>query len=373
MSLEIKAVPPSAVFHAFTFCVPLEERPLPLLLDTRDHKEFKKDHIMQSYCVRVGGEGRALLDYSKSKYTVPWSKDCWCVAHTTEFAAHKHYMPRWGKHVIVYGEPGMKRDHPVLTFLHKQGRVASLSYVKEGTGRCSMAHSLTKEHASSLLPRNTGFAAVQAAHSYLCTTSVKNVVIKRYPGEIIPRLLYLGDWDNALDTERLVELNVRTVITIHNEPGNMKLPPRFKHVKFPLADVSTEDISQYFAPTYDIIDAARAKRQGMWAADRLCSHPIHCIAVLVHCGAGVSRSASLCIAFLMRDRRMTAHDALQLVKERRSIAEPNDGFWRMLCALEGALGLQQRYVMTCVCVKRLLVYKRLTTYIETMHIEPQTQ
>lgn len=78
-SLEIKAVPPSAVFHAFTFCIPLEEQPLPLLLDTRDYKAFKQNHIMQSYCVRVGGEGRALLDYSKSKYTVPWSKDCWCV------------------------------------------------------------------------------------------------------------------------------------------------------------------------------------------------------------------------------------------------------------------------------------------------------
>lgn len=103
---------------------------------------------------------------------------------------------------------------------------------------------------------------MQAAHPYLCTTSVKNVVIKRYPGEIVPRLLYLGDWDNALDTERLVELNVRTVVTIHNEPSNMKLPPRFKHVRFSLADVSTEDISQYFAPTYDIIDAARAKRHG---------------------------------------------------------------------------------------------------------------
>lgn len=69
-------------------------------------------------------------------------------------------------------------------------------------------------------------------------------------------------------------------------------------------------------------------------------------AVLIHCGAGVSRSASLCIAFLMRDRRITAHEALQLVKERRSIAEPNDGFWRMLCALEAPLGLQQRY---CNC------------------------
>ncbi len=77
--VEIKSVPISAVLHAFTYCVPLEEQPLPLLLDLRDNKAFKKEHVMQSYCIRLGGEGRALLDYSKNQYKVPWSKDCWCV------------------------------------------------------------------------------------------------------------------------------------------------------------------------------------------------------------------------------------------------------------------------------------------------------
>ena len=31
----------------------------------------------------------------------------------------------------------------------------------------------------------------------------------RYPGEIVPKVLYLGDWEHAQQTERMDELNIR--------------------------------------------------------------------------------------------------------------------------------------------------------------------
>lgn len=67
-------------------------------------------------------------------------------------------------------------------------------------------------------------------------------------------------------------------------------------------------------------------------------------AVLVHCGAGVSRSATLCIAYLMRKFNWPAERARAHCIQRRSIVMPNDGFWRSLCAFEGQLGIQQRQV-----------------------------
>ena len=74
--------------------------------------------------------------------------------------------------------------------------------------------------------------------------------------------------------------------------------------------------------------AAPPSNTSVWAA-----------ATLVHCGAGVSRSACLCIAYLMRAKRWTAQKALDHCRARRSLVMPNDGFWRCLCAFEEPLNI----------------------------------
>ena len=64
--------------------------------------------------------------------------------------------------------------------------------------------------------------------------------------------------------------------------------------------------------------------------------------MLVHCGAGVSRSAALVIAYLMRRFTWPAERARQHARARRSLVNPNQGFWRQLCAFEAELGITQR-------------------------------
>jgi hypothetical protein len=56
--------------------------------------------------------------------------------------------------------------------------------------------------------------------------------------------------------------------------------------------------------------------------------------VVVHCAMGVSRSASVVLAFLIRHRGMSLVDALALVRARRFVAYPNKGFLRSLRAFE---------------------------------------
>ncbi len=62
--------------------------------------------------------------------------------------------------------------------------------------------------------------------------------------------------------------------------------------------------------------------------------------VLVHCAAGVSRSAAVVLAYLIRHMRMTLVDSWTLVSAARCV-RPNLGFWSQLLRFElNELGTQ---------------------------------
>ncbi|KAL0022102.1 hypothetical protein WJX79_009630 [Trebouxia sp. C0005] len=230
--MDVRSIAADALFRAcFTAC-PLD--PKTLLLDVRAAKVFKRKHILQAFCVRVTASAETLLDYSGASYDQKWSKDCW-----------------WDKSVILYGDDTLDKSHPVAAFLVKEKRAKSISIFK------------------------SGFEVFEEKYPFLCTQSVKANAAVGYPGEIIPDLLYLGNWEHAENFSALKDLGIKRIISIHNNPENLQVPKGFQHLKMTVADVHTQDITPYFNPSYDYIEEARLANQG----------------VLVHCGAGVS---SLC-------------------------------------------------------------------------------
>ena len=48
--------------------------------------------------------------------------------------------------------------------------------------------------------------------------------------------------------------------------------------------------------------------------------------MLVHCFAGVSRSASVVLAYLMREHGLSLRAAFKLAKAKRPFINPNEGF-----------------------------------------------
>lgn len=58
---------------------------------------------------------------------------------------------------------------------------------------------------------------------------------------------------------------------------------------------------------------------------------------LVHCMAGVSRSASLVIVYLMKHCGMSLRQAYHYVKSARPIIRPNVGFWAKMVEYEKRL------------------------------------
>ena len=59
--------------------------------------------------------------------------------------------------------------------------------------------------------------------------------------------------------------------------------------------------------------------------------------VLVHCNAGISRSSTIIMAYLMTEKGLSLDASYQIVKKGRSIAKPNPGFMQQLKLYEKEL------------------------------------
>lgn len=88
----------------------------------------------------------------------------------------------------------------------------------------------------------------------------------------------------------------------------------FEHMQINVDDIEDENIIKFFPQILEFID--RAVQQGT--------------SILVHCMAGVSRSSTAVCAYLMHVRVWTAEQALEYVRERRSVVRPNTSFMEQL-------------------------------------------
>lgn len=77
------------------------------------------------------------------------------------------------------------------------------------------------------------------------------------------------------------------------------------------ADNPDQDLTQYFPVCNDFIHGARLRKD--------CN-------VLIHCLAGMSRSVTIAIAYIMSVSDLHWRDALRVVRVGRRIANPNSGF-----------------------------------------------
>ncbi|CAH2075054.1 unnamed protein product, partial [Iphiclides podalirius] len=89
----------------------------------------------------------------------------------------------------------------------------------------------------------------------------------------------------------------------------------------PLLDTPSSDMHPYMERVADLINDVVKRGQ----------------VVLVHCVAGVSRSVTLCLAYLIKWERMTLRDAYHHIKQRRPQIRPNTGFFKQLIKFEERL------------------------------------
>lgn len=127
--------------------------------------------------------------------------------------------------------------------------------------------------------------------------------------------LYLTDFKNAKDYDTLRQLGVRQILTIGKElPRHGE--PLFKAMHVRIDDSPGENIKKHFNSTYNFINRGPT---------------------VVHCAAGVSRSATIVAAYIMRKFKMSSDKALAHIWECRKVINPNYGFKQQLKQFEKEL------------------------------------
>ena len=140
------------------------------------------------------------------------------------------------------------------------------------------------------------------------------------PASKILDYLYLGSEWNASNLEELRQNGITHVLNSTREIDNF-FPAHFVYHNVREYDEEATDLLKYFDGTYKFIRAAREK-EGK---------------VLVHCKMGISRSASVTISYLMKERGTPLEETLAYVRSRRSIVKPNKSFFKQLQVHEGML------------------------------------
>ncbi|KAL6036225.1 hypothetical protein STEG23_023961 [Scotinomys teguina] len=155
---------------------------------------------------------------------------------------------------------------------------------------------------------------------------VRRTATMTHINEVWPNL-FLGDACAARDKSRLIQLGITHVVNVAAGKFQVDTGARF-YRGMPLEYYGIEaddnpffDLSVYFLPVARYIREALSTPRSR---------------VLVHCAMGVSRSATVVLAFLMICENMTLVDAIQTVQAHRDIC-PNSGFLRQLQVLDNRL------------------------------------
>jgi len=129
--------------------------------------------------------------------------------------------------------------------------------------------------------------------------------------EVIPGLLYLGSVLDASDEVGMKRIGITHVLTI-GTGMSPQFPKEFSYQVCEIQDNPEEIIYVLVKPCIEFINHVK-EHQGR---------------VLVHCEAGVSRSASIVVAYIMycAGPSMDSTTAIELVKTSRPIVSPNTGF-----------------------------------------------
>ncbi|CAN8187108.1 unnamed protein product [Coccothraustes coccothraustes] len=131
--------------------------------------------------------------------------------------------------------------------------------------------------------------------------------------------LYLGNIRDSEDHENLLSKGVTHILSVHN--GAKPVLQDMTYLCISASDSSSQNLLQHFKECIQFIHECRLGGGGC----------------LVHCLAGVSRSSTLLVAYLMTVTELGWQSCLAATRAVRSYASPNPGFQQQLQEYESTL------------------------------------
>ncbi|XP_050093020.1 dual specificity protein phosphatase Mpk3 isoform X1 [Anopheles aquasalis] len=157
------------------------------------------------------------------------------------------------------------------------------------------------------------------------TNYLTEATVNVEPIEILPGL-FLGNASHSEDLKSLKKYNIKYILNVTPDlPNVFERDGQIRYLQIPITDhwSQASDLANHFPDAIKFIDEARSKGCG----------------VLVHCLAGVSRSVTVTLAYLMFARTLSLNDAFLLVRSRKPDVSPNFHFMQQLHSFEQQLNI----------------------------------
>ncbi|KAJ5149488.1 dual specificity phosphatase [Penicillium atrosanguineum] len=138
------------------------------------------------------------------------------------------------------------------------------------------------------------------------------MAMNQIPGQNI----YIGGIFCLKNKAALDRANITHVVSVLRLAPSENLFSDFKQHRIDIDDVDDENLLEHLPAAVNFIQS------GLDAGG----------SVLVHCAMGKSRSATVCIAYMLHQQRsgLTPQSALEVIRQSRPLCEPNDGFMEQL-------------------------------------------
>lgn len=272
-----------------------------LIIDSRSFLEFNTCHILNAVNVCCSKIVKRRLQQDKMSV-----KDF--LVHTCQIEADESYD----------------------TIVYDQGSVDALALSPD-----SFIHVLLKKLAEvfkSVSLLHGGFLEFQAFHPTLCEDKTRKYapmtslsqpclpICNLGPTRILP-FLYLGSQTDAMNKELLLDHNITYELNVSANCPKPDFIQDHQFMRISVNDNYSEKLLPHFQKAFNFLDKVQEANG----------------CVLVHCLAGISRSPTVAIAYVMRHLHMTSDEAYRYVKSKRATISPNFNFLGQLLEYERQL------------------------------------